>query len=318
MSQPITPQRFGRRPAAWLSLAAAGTLVLAACADPTAESDEDGEDADSGAVTVGSADFPESEIVAYLYAHALEDSGVDVSTSMNIGSREAYVPALEDGSIDLIPEYTGNLLFYLDDDSEAADAESINEELPEALEERGLEMLSPAEAESTDAVVVTSETAEEWELTTIADLADRSEDITFAGPPEFQERSVGLPGLEENYGLSVSSYTPISDGGGPATVDALVGGDVTAANIFTTSPALPENDLVVLEDPESNFPAQQVVPIISSDALDDEIAETLDSVSGLLSTEELIELNDRVGGSENQEPSDAAMEWLQEHGLIDG
>ncbi len=129
---------------------------------------------------------------------------------------------------------------------------------------------------------------------------------------------MGIPGLEENYGLEISEFTPISDGGGPATVDALVSGDVTAANIFTTSPALPENDLVVLEDPESNFPAQQVVPILSSDSMDEDIAETLDAVSELLSTEELIELNDRVSGSENQEPSDAARDWLEEQGLIEG
>ncbi|WP_146340531.1 ABC transporter substrate-binding protein [Nesterenkonia sp. NBAIMH1] len=319
MSQPTTAPRARRRPAAWISLAAAGSLLLGACADPTEEEADEGQEGEaSGAVTIGSADFPESEVVAYLYAHALEDSGVEVSTSMNIGSREAYVPALEDGSIDLIPEYTGNLLFYLEEDSEATDADSINDELPAALEERGLEMLTPAEAESTDAVVVTSETAEDWDLTTIGDLADQSEDITFAGPPEFQERSVGIPGLEENYGLEISEFTPISDGGGPATVDALVSGDVTAANIFTTSPALPENDLVVLEDPESNFPAQQVVPIISSDAMDEDIAETLDAVSELLSTDELIELNDRVSGSENQEPSDAARDWLEEQGLIEG
>ncbi|WP_258934383.1 hypothetical protein [Nesterenkonia pannonica] len=125
-------------------LAAVSSLLLGACADPTEEEADEGQEGEaSGAVTIGSADFPESEVVAYLYAHALEDASVEVSTSMNIGSREAYVPALEDGSIDLIPEYTGNLLFYLDEDSEATDADSINDELPAALEERGLEMLTP-------------------------------------------------------------------------------------------------------------------------------------------------------------------------------
>lgn len=313
-----TPDRSSH--GVWLSAVAAGALLMTACSDPLDEEtgSEETEGDGAGAITVGSANFPESEVVAYLYVHVLEEAGFEVDTTMNIGSREAYVPALEDGSIDLIPEYTGNLLFYLDEDSEATESEEINSELPDVLAERGLEMLTPADAESQDAVVVTSETAEEWDLTSIADLAAYSDEVTFAGTPEFQERSVGLPGLEENYDLVPAGYTPIADGGGPATVDALVGGEATAANIFTTSPALPENDLVVLEDPENNFPAQQVVPIINSELLDEEVAETLDEVSALLTTDELIGLNDVVGGSETQEPSDAAMDWLEDNGLLEG
>lgn len=305
-----------------VSAAALTALALTACSDPTATTDDDADEgaaAESATITVGSANFPESEIIAHLYAEVLQEAGFDVETSLNIGTREAYVPALEDGSIDLIPEYTGNLLFYLDTDSDSTSAEEINAELPDVLAERGLGMLTPAEGESKDAVVVTSETAEEWDLSSIADLAPYGDEASFGGPPEFQERSVGLPGLEENYGLVFSDFTPISDGGGPATVSALVDGDVTAANIFTTSPAIVENDLAVLEDPENNFPAQQVVPVLSEEVLEtggDELTEALDAVSQLLTTDELIALNDAVSGSENLEPQDAAQTWLAENDLI--
>ena len=116
--------------------------------------------------------------------------------------------------------------------------------------------------------MVTRATADKWKLKSIEDLVPHNDEVVIAGPPEFKERPVGLPGLEKNYGFVPSKFEPISDGGGPATVKALLDGKVTAANIFTTSTAIPANDLVVLEDPKNNFPAQQVVPVAAEGKLD--------------------------------------------------
>ena len=117
-----------------------------------------------------------------------------------------------------------------------------------------------------------------------------------AGPPEFAERAVGLPGLEETYGVTVGGFEPIADGGGPATVDALVGGDVQAANIFSTNPAIEAEGLVVLDDPEGHFAAQNVVPVVRQDRLTDEAEAALDAVSAELTTDDLVALNLRVSG----------------------
>lgn len=289
-------------------------LTLGACGGGDPLSGGDGSDGD-GPLVVSSANFTESEIIGNLYAQALEGAGVEVETQFNVGSREAYIPALSDGSIDVIPEYTGNLLLFLDEDADVSTPDAIAEGLPAALADQGLVGLQPAEAENKDAVVVTAETAEEWDLTDIGDLADHNDELTVAGPPEFAERAVGLPGLEETYGITASSFEPIADGGGPATVSALVDGDVRAANIFTTNPAIESEDLVVLEDPEGHFAAQNVVPVVREDRLSDEAQDALDAVSAELTTDDLIALNLRVSGDEKAEPATAAADWLEDKGL---
>ncbi|MFI8412209.1 ABC transporter substrate-binding protein [Paeniglutamicibacter gangotriensis] len=293
----------------------AGSLVLSGCSDPTAAPSPTDE-AGSTTLMVSSANFPESEIIGNLYAEALKAKGYSVETKFNIGSREAYIPALADGSIDLIPDYTGNLLLFIDPAADVSSPESILSALPKALEDKGLSMFTPAAAEDKDAVVVTRATAEKWNLETIEDLAAHNAEVTMAGPPEFKDRPVGLPGLEKNYGFVPSKFEPISDGGGPATVKALVDGKVTAANIFTTSTAIPANDLVVLEDPKNNFPAQQVVPVAAKDKVDEGAQQVIDAISAKLSTEELIKLNEQVSGEAKIEPKQAAITWLTDQDLL--
>lgn len=293
----------------------AGSLVLSGCSDPTAAPSPTDE-AGSTTLMVSSANFPESEIIGNLYAEALKAKGYSVETKFNIGSREAYIPALADGSIDLIPDYTGNLLLFIDPAADVSSPESILSALPKALEDKGLSMFTPAAAEDKDAVVVTRATAEKWNLETIEDLAAHNAEVTMAGPPEFKDRPVGLPGLEKNYGFVPSKFEPISDGGGPATVKALVDGKVTAANIFTTSTAIPANDLVVLEDPKNNFPAQQVVPVAAKGKVDEGAQQAIDAISAKLSTEELIKLNEQVSGDAKIEPKQAAITWLTDQGLL--
>ncbi|MCZ2817587.1 glycine betaine ABC transporter substrate-binding protein [Modestobacter sp. VKM Ac-2984] len=123
-------------------------------------------------LTIGSANFPENITLANIYAQALQAQGATVETQLNIGSREVYMPALQDGSIDLIPEYTGVLLEYFDEEATAVSSEEVYAALPEALPEN-LTVLEQSEAQDKDAIVVTRETAEEYGLTSIADLAEQ-------------------------------------------------------------------------------------------------------------------------------------------------
>ncbi len=294
--------------------ALAAAMILSACgnSDPLAGQGS----CEGDTIIVGSANFPESETVANVYAEALRVNGFTVDTKLNIGSREAYIPALRQCAISLIPEYTGNLLQYLEPDSTATQPADIDRELAAAVGS-DLALGAPAPGQDSDAVVVTRATADQWNLRTIADLAPHSAEVKFGAPAEFQERPVGLPGLKENYGLDISpgNFVPIADGGGPATVRALVDGQVTAANIFTTSPAIAANDLVVLEDPKSNFPAQNVVPLLNAAKRTDKLIAVLDAVSAKLTTEQLIALNEAVSGSTKTEPAAAAKNWVAAQGL---
>ncbi|AYJ52157.1 ABC transporter substrate-binding protein [Rhodococcus sp. P1Y] len=294
-------------------------MALAACggnSDPLSSGGGDDTNTDPNSIVIGSANFPESETVANIYAEALRANGFEVSTKLNIGSREAYIPAVRDGSIDLIPDYTGNLLQYLDESATATSSEDILAALPEALGD-DLTITAQAPGEDKDAVVVTRATATERNLTTIGDLAPFSAELKFAGTPEFQERVGGLPGLESKYGLAIApqNYVSINDGGGPATVQALVNGDVLAADIFTTAPSIAQNDLVVLEDPENNFAAQNVIPVLRTSKQSDKLTEVLDAVSAQITTDELIALNTSVSGDAKIEPAAAAKAWVADKGL---
>lgn len=296
------------------SSALAVAMVLSACgtSDPLAT----GGSCSGDGLIVGSANFPESETVANVYAEVLRANGFTVDTKLDIGSREAYIPALRKCAISVIPEYTGNLLQYLDKNATATSAADVDSALGKALGS-DLAIGTPAPGQDSDAVVVTRTTAQRWNLRTIADLAPHSAEVKFGAPAEFQERAGGLPGLKKNYDLAIAAnnFVPIADGGGPATVRALVEGQVTAANIFTTSPAIAQNDLVVLEDPKHNFPAQNVVPLFNASKKSDKLLAALNAVSAQLTTAELIELNEAVSGARMTEPKAAAAAWVAAKGL---
>lgn len=297
------------------TLGAAALLALTACTDPDDVQDDGAEETEeaTGSVSVGSADFPESEIIAEIYAQALEAEGVEVERNFQIGAREVYLPAMENAEIDLMPDYTGNLLSYLDPETTATSAEDIEAELPEALPE-GLDILYPAPAENKDSLNVTEEFAEDNDVESIGDLAELDQ-VSLAANPEFAERSYGIPGMEEIYGITDVDFTAISDGGGPATVQALLDGTVDVADIYTTTPAIEENDLVTLEDPEEMIAAQHVVPIIRTDAMDESAVDILNQVSVALTTETLMEMNALNSGEDVQEPGTIAADWLEENGL---
>lgn len=294
--------------------AAALALSVGACGgDPTQSGDDGGGDGGGQSITVGSANFPESEIIGQIYAQALKAKGIDVDTKFAIGAREVYVPALQKGEIDLIPEYTGNLLTYFDKKATATAPEEVTSALNEALPD-DLTALTPAAAEDKDTLNVTRAFADQHHLASIADLKG-IKGLTLAANPEFKTRSYGIPGLEAKYGITGVAFKGISDGGGPKTVSNLVNGEVQVADIYSTSPSITTNDLVTLEDPEHLIAAQNVVPLLRNAAVTDEVTQVLDDVSAKLTTQDLLDLNARNQGDEKAEPQTLAADWLKDKGL---
>lgn len=296
-------------------LIVAAALTLAACAseDPTAPVGGSGDEGGK-TVTIGTANFPESEIIGQIWAQALRDAGYEVNVKSGIGSREVYLSALQDGAIDVVPEYAGNLTQFFGDLEQGADEAAVRDRLNAVLPET-LQAGQFSPAESKDAYRVTRETAEEYELSSIADLS-KLDSVTIAAPPEFAERPYGPKGLTDVYGIDSStvSVTPISDGGGPLTVAALVQGTANVANIFTTSPALLDNgeeaDLVILDDPEHLIPPQNVVPAVRAGELPDGALDVINDIDAKLTTQDLVEMNLRNVGKERAEPKQIAQEWV--------
>jgi osmoprotectant transport system substrate-binding protein len=295
------------------SLCVAAMWLSTACANP----DPLGAETRSAkSIVVGSGDFPESEIIAEIYAQALQANGFDVGRRPGIGSRETYIPALKDHSIDLVPEYIGNLLQYFAPNSKATMLDAVESELRQRLP-GDLSILTPSSASDTDTVTVTSATAREWNLTTIADLAVHSADVRFAAPSDFQSRPSGLPGLKEKYGLTISpgNFVAIEDAGGAVTVRALVERRVDAADIFSTSPAISQNHLVVLDDPGHNFLAGNIVPLVNSQKKSDLLDAVLDAVSAKLTSAGVAALNAAVAGNGGMDPAQAARNWVRDNGF---
>ncbi|MGH3383231.1 MAG: ABC transporter substrate-binding protein [Nocardioidaceae bacterium] len=309
-----------RTPARLAGLALAAGL-LAACGgggdgggDPLSDGGGEGCQASSGdSIVIGSANFSENVLLAEIYAGALEAAGVTVEKKLNIGSRETLIPALKDGSIDLVPEYTGNLLTYLDENADEAESDAVYEALGEAVPD-GCQVLEQSPAEDKDALVVTKETAESQSLATIPDLQPVAGDLVAGGSSEFETRRAGLEGLKEVYDIEFGEFKTL-DPGGPLSVEGLLKGDVDVVNLFTTNPVIETEGLVVLEDPESLFSAQNVVPLITEEKATDEVTEALNGVSSALDTEQLIALMKRVD-VDKENPADVASAWLTEAGLV--
>lgn len=308
-----------RRGLASLAAGVGIAVALAACggSDPvTSPSTSAGNGGTAGeSLVVGSSDFPESQIVAEIYAGALTAAGVTATTKPNIGSREIAFKAVQDGSVDLVPDYSGNLLSQVDPEASDVSADDIYKALPGKLPD-GMGVLEAAKAESKDAMVVTKATAEKYQLKSIEDLAKVCKDLILAAPATFETRAYGLPGLKSNYNCEPKALKPFSDSGGNLTLHALLTDDVQVADIYTTAPSIADNDLVVLEDPKNNFKAQQVLPLYNAAKMTDKAKEVLNAVSRILTTDDLVNLNRAVSGSQKQNAKDAAVAWLKDKGVV--
>ena len=287
-------------------------LLLGACGsggddeEPTANGAEE-----KGEVTVGDDSFAESLIVAEMYAQVLENAGYDVSRQ-STESREVRLPAMESGEIDVAPEYLATLVSVLDPDAgRVSTPEDATEVLEPLLEEKGLAVLEASEAVDTNVFVVTPEMAEQY--TTLSDLAPDAGDLILGGPSECPTRPYCIPGLKDVYGIEFGTFEPLDYG--PATVAALKQGAVDVALLFSTDGTIGEEGLVVLEDDMGLQAADNITPLVNAEILDDEITKLLNAVSAVLTTENITELNTRVG-VDQEDPEDVAAEFLEAEGLL--
>ena len=297
---------------------AVAALALAACGannNPTAPpagggGGSTGSAGGSGSITVGSADFSESQVLGEIYAGAIKAKGVSVTSKPNIGSRDVYIKALQDGSIDIVPEYTGSLLTFLKGTAPSQDPDAVYTALKSTLP-ADLVVLDKSTAEDKNSMVVTKDTQAKYSLKSIADLAAHQADITVAAPPEFQTRQQGLVGLKSEYSFTPANFLPLK---GAAIVNALKNGQAQAANIFSTDPSIPANGFVTLEDPKLLFGSDNVVPLLRKDKVNDTITAALNAVSAKIDTATLTDLVKQVD-VDKKDASAVAKDFLSKNGL---
>ena len=265
------------------SVAMVAALALTACGgggDDNPLSSGNSSAAPTDTIVVGSANFPESTLLAQIYAGALTAKGVKVSTKLNIGSRETYIPGLQDGSIDLIPEYSGVLLQYFDKNATQVSSDDVYAALKTKVPAK-LTVLDQSTAEDKDSVTVTKATADKYNLKSIADLQSVAGQLTLGGPPEWKTRQTGAPGLKAKYDVVFKEFKSL-DAGGPLTINALKNGSIQAGDVFTTDPNIVANGWVALEDPKYLFAAQNVLPLINKAKATQQVTAALNAVSAKL------------------------------------
>ncbi|MFB2582123.1 ABC transporter substrate-binding protein [Herbiconiux sp. P15] len=310
----FTAIRKGRLVVGLVAVSAAVALAGCASSDPLDTSSTSGAGAsEGGPIVIGSQAYYSNEIIAEIYAQALEANDIEVTRQFNIGQRDAYLPALESGEVQLFPEYTGNLLQYYDAETTAKTSDDVYSELAGALPE-GLEVLDQSPATDQDSYNVTKEFSEANSVTSLADLASVTTPLTLGGNSELETRPYGPEGLQSTYGVTVG-FTPIEDSGGPLTIQALKDDQVQLVNIYSADPNIKTNDLVTLEDPEGLFLASNVVPLINTDAATPEVTEVINKVSAALTAEDLVDLNSQ--SVNDQESADTiATNWLEKVALF--
>lgn len=298
----------------------AGVVLVMTCAACTASPRPSAPTAGFGraVITVGSFDFPESTLLAYLYADALSAKGYRSRVLPDLGSRELVDSALMTGLIQLVPEYTGSALEFVSVGRVHATASvaSTAGALAIWMKGRGLITAQPAAAQDSNAIVVTSATAARYRLRTISDLARVAPGLVFGGPPECPQRPYCEKGLRQTYRLRFRGFAAL-DAGGPLTRQALVSGQIGVALLFTTDPAIHAQHLVVLTDNRSLQPAENVVPVVrlaTADRYGSGLLAALNAVSARLSTSVLTEL-DALVQLNGRAPAAVADSWLKGRGL---
>jgi len=262
-------------------------------------------------IVVGSFGFAESETLAQIYGTALRHAGASVEYRLKLGNREVVGPALEKGDIDMVPEYLGNYLGFLDKN------QTTGEPVPAALRAlqtvaaaRGITVADASSAADGDVIAVTKAFAAKNELKTVSDLSKLPGPITLAGPSECETRKTCLLGLRDTYGLAVTYLSTGADAGGPITKTALSDDKAQVARLFSSDPDTAKGGkYVILEDDKAFQQAGNIVPAIRTAKVTPAILAVLNKVSKTLTTEKLTDL-DKKTDVDKQDPAAAAAAFV--------
>jgi osmoprotectant transport system substrate-binding protein len=264
-------------------------------------------------VKVGSKNFTEQFIVAEIYAQALEAAGIKVERKINLGGTLIAHKALEEKQIDLYPEYTGTMLLAVLKAEPMTDRKAVYDKVKAEYAKMGLVVLNEAPLNNTYNMVVRPETAAQYKLETLSDLAKVSKDLKLGAGPEFRDRKDGLPGLKEKYGIVFKEDLQMAIG---LRYQALANKQIDVVNGYSTDGMISAMKLVRLKDDKGLWPPYYLVPVVRKDALDanPKIAEVLNNVSAMLNETNISEMNYKVDG-DKMEPKDVARDFLKSKGV---
>ncbi|MBA2717068.1 MAG: ABC transporter substrate-binding protein, partial [Propionibacteriales bacterium] len=291
-------------------------VVGAGCSNDTAGGDK-------GSVDLSGQNFTEMQIMAEMYSQLLENEGYSVSTKL-VDTRDVYIKELQSGGVDVAPEYVGALADFLNVTQNGEDAETVTSPDPteslNALEpladKANITLLEPADASDQNAFAVTQEFAKQNDLATLSDLGALGQPIVLAAAPDCEGRTDCEAGLTAEYGIDITKVLPLGYGS-PQAIDSVKNGESQLAEVATTQSNVTAEGLVILEDDKQVQPAQNLIPAMNSDFLQDnpDAADALNKLADTLTTDDLTELNTKVD-LEREDPADVAKQYLEDNGLL--
>jgi len=308
-----------RRIGAVGAIALACAMVAGACGSGGDSSDSNNATGDAStskkAITIASFNFGESQILAHMYGDSLAKAGFTVSYKDKLGNREVVQPALKSGQVDLVPEYLGTLLTFLNKDAGAGgDASANYDKLKNEVAKENVTALTYSPAADQNAFAVTKATADKYNLKKMSDLAPVAAQMNLGGPAECPTRAFCQPGLQKTYGLTFKSFKSL-DAGGPLTKSALDSGAIDIGLLFSSDGSIPAKGYVVLEDDKQLQTADNVVPVIRDDKVNDKAAKAIDKVSAALTSDILAGLNKQVD-VDKADPAEVANTFLKDKNII--
>lgn len=308
-----------------LAASTAALLIAAGCGGDSGKGDNSsGNGSDNkGSLVLATQDFTEGNIIVAMYSELLTNAGYDVTTKA-VTTRDVYLGELGKGGVDIAPEYLAGIADFLNTAQNGESAAPITSNDPDSTlaaakplaETAGITLLDPFQATNQNAYFVSQKFADDNNLVTLSDLAALDEPIKLAAAPDCVGRDDCEKGLTDVYGINITEVVPLGFGGAP-TKDAVIKGEVQLGQSGTTDGTLADQGLVLLEDDKGIQPAQNLIPAVNSDFLADhsDVADLLNELAAVLTTDDLVELNAQVD-VERQQPEDVAKTYLEDKGLL--
>jgi osmoprotectant transport system substrate-binding protein len=309
------------------ALLCGAALALSACAGNKAFNGGSGSSptgsggASGQTIVVGGANFTEMLIMQAMYVELLQHAGFTTDT-VTADNREIYFPELSKGNIDVVPEYAATLAEFLNLGANGKDAKPIATNDAQATvqamrplaEKQNVKILEPAKAADQNGFAVTKQFADANHITTLSELGALKKPVTLAATEECPTRPFCEPGLKNTYGIDVSSVLPTGFGT-PQTKQAVQSDQAQLGLVATTDGTLGQFDLVLLKDDKHLQLADNLVPAVNADVASDRLVKALDSLSSVLTTDDLVELNRKVD-AERLQAKDVAHDYLTSKGLL--
>ncbi len=311
---------------------AASTLILGAgCAGNDVASNSSASDSGSaagsgskGSLTLSGQNFGEAALLASMYQQLLENQGYSVTVKL-VGSRDVYMASGQfPGAIQVVPEYLGGIADKLNAMQNGSDAKPVTtpdaqqtiDNVQPLAKKAGITLLQPSQATDQNAFFVTKQFADKFNLKTLSDLGKLNKKVVLAAAPDCEGRTDCAGGLTKTYGIDITKVLPLGYAS-PQTYDAVKKGEAQLGETSTTDGSLKSQGFVLLADDQHIQPAQNLIPAVSTSYLakHQDIKGVLDKLMSTLTTDDLVQLNAKIG-NERQKPEDVAKQYLQDKGLL--